>query len=91
MCIVSPLLAVLAGRLGVGLLRIESPHSSAIVEAESNEPYGRTLASPDDGRGPLTRAVVPESRNSQAACSTDPTPPAAVKAYAGHQVISQSS
>jgi beta-lactamase regulating signal transducer with metallopeptidase domain len=36
--LVSPLLAVLAGRLGVGVLRIESPHSPAIVEAESNEP-----------------------------------------------------
>jgi beta-lactamase regulating signal transducer with metallopeptidase domain len=43
---VSPLLAVLAGRLGVGLLRIESPHSDAIVDAEPNGPWAEPLTVP---------------------------------------------
>jgi beta-lactamase regulating signal transducer with metallopeptidase domain len=42
----SPLLSVLAGRLGVGLLRMESPPSPAIVEAELAGPYVERLAAP---------------------------------------------
>ncbi len=67
--LVSPLLAVLAGRLGVGLLRIESPHSSATVDGESNEP----LAAPPPMTAPVP-SPAPSQNGETAKPLVPPTP-----------------
>ena len=42
----SPLLAVFADRLGIGLLRLEPPHSQAIVDEEPSAPWVEPMTAP---------------------------------------------
>ena len=66
--LISPLLAVLAGRLGAGLVRIESPPARPPVVAEPMGPRRAVDPAPTGGAGRFTGRIAPERRNAQAAC-----------------------
>jgi beta-lactamase regulating signal transducer with metallopeptidase domain len=85
----SPLLAVLAGRLGVGLLRIESSHSRAPVEAEPNGPRVEPLAAPPTAAAVSSPASSQNRETAKPLVPPDPAPASARAATTQVSTISK--
>jgi beta-lactamase regulating signal transducer with metallopeptidase domain len=86
---VSPFLAVLAGRLGVGLLRIESSHSRAPVEAEPNGPRVEPLAAPPTAAAVSSPASSQNRETAKPLVPPDPAPASARAATTQVSTISK--